>query len=63
MSTNSNLISNLIVGVFSLLIIALIVLAILGINNLDNRTTDCEQKNGVMVKTVEGWRCIETRII
>ena len=59
MSTNSGLI----VGVFSLMIIALIVLFALGIKNLDNRTTDCEQKNGVMVKTIEGWRCAETRII
>lgn len=51
------------VGVSILALIALAFLSFFGVTNLDNRITDCEQKNGVMVKTVEGWRCIETRII
>jgi hypothetical protein len=34
-----------------------------GAVRLEERTDWCAEKNGTMVKTVDGWRCIETKVL
>ena len=40
-----------------------VVLAVFGIRNLDARTIACDQKEGIMVKTINGWRCIDSKVL
>lgn len=49
-------------------LIAFVILLFIGLvfvmsRNLDYRTEQCTEKNGIMVRTVEGWRCLDARAL
>lgn len=42
-------------------VILFIALVFIMSRNLDYRTEQCTEKKGTMVRTVEGWRCLDVR--
>jgi len=48
-------------AVFALVII--ITVGVMGIINLESRIETCHEKTGVLVKTTDGWKCIEAKVI
>lgn len=47
--------------VFMILII--VPICYFAIQNLSKRTDDCIDKNGIMVRTVDGYRCIDAKVL
>lgn len=31
------------------------------VRKLDHRTEQCDEKKGMMIRTVEGWRCLDVK--
>ncbi len=48
------------IGIVSFLFIFLLVISMLQLNN---KTEECTEKNGVMVRTVAGWRCVDVKVL
>lgn len=44
-------------------IVLFIGLIIISNIQLENKTDECTGKNGIMVRTVEGWRCLDVKVI
>jgi hypothetical protein len=44
-------------------IVLFIGLVVISMLNLERRTEECNEKNGIMARTVEGWRCIDAKIL
>jgi hypothetical protein len=49
---------NWLIAFVGLLCIALVFIMM---RNLDYRTEQCTEKKGTMVRTLEGWRCLDVR--
>ena len=47
----------------AVMIIIVTPLVVFTITKLDKRTEMCSEKNGIMLKSRDGWQCIDAKVI
>ena len=50
--------TKILVGFMISVIVVILVVAVVGVLKLEDKIDWCDEKNGLMVKTIDGWACI-----
>ena len=51
------------IGAITSIILFIVVIGVLGASNLEERIDTCNEKGGILVKTVEGFRCLDVKVL
>ena len=46
-----------------IVVILFVIITFVGYKNLNHATTLCVEKGGIMLKSVDGWKCIDVKVI
>ena len=53
--------TKILVGFMISVIVVILVVAVFGVLRLEKKIDWCDEKNGLVVKTIDGWACINAK--